>query len=80
MEKYTLRDLASNKFRLLTDSDIIKIEDVESVNIKFTNRGKTVTIHIGPYDYFFNTILKNTIMLRIKTDLGITKTNYKFAI
>lgn len=80
MEKYTLRDLASNKFRLLTDSDIIKIDDVESVNIKFTNGGKTVTIHVGPYDYFFNTILKNTIMLRIKTDLGITKTTYRFAI
>jgi len=80
MEKFTLRDIAANNFKLLTDFDIHRIHDVESVSVKVTDNKKVVSIHIGPYDYFFNSDLKNAITSKIKSDLGGTSTIYRFAI
>lgn len=80
MEKFTLRDLASNKFTMLSDFDIVKVEDVESVSVRVTSEQKVVTIHIGPYDFLFNSNLKSSITAKIKSDLGDTSTKYRFAI
>lgn len=80
MVKFTLRDIAAGNFKLLSDFDIQKIHDVEAVNVRVTDKKKVVSIYIGPYDYFFNTDLKNAIKGKIKSDLNTTGTEYRFAI
>jgi hypothetical protein len=80
MEKYSLRDLATNKFTLLNDFDIVRIHDVESVTVRVTDDKKVVTIHVGPYDYFFNKDLKSAVSTKIASDLNDPKTVYRFAI
>lgn len=80
MQKYTLKDIAADNFKLITDFDIVRIHDVEAVNVRVTENKKVVTINIGPYDYFFNASLKNAIRGKIKSDLNTPGTVYRFAI
>lgn len=80
MEKYTLKDIANGSFKLLNDFDIQRIHDVEAVNVRVTDDKKVVTMHIGPYDFFFNKSLKEAITTKIKSDLSGTSTIYRFAI
>lgn len=75
-----MRDIVTNKFILLNEFDLLKIEDVEKINVTLTSTGKTVKIHVGPYDYFLNSDLKKAISDKISTDLGTSETKYKFAI
>lgn len=80
MSKFTLRDIAADNFKLISDFDIQRIHDVEAVSVRVSDNKKVVSIHIGPYDYFFNTDLKEAIKTKIKSDLGDTSTKYRFAI
>lgn len=81
MEKYTLRDLVSGKCKLLSDFDIVWIDDVERVSVITDGKSRVVKIHVGPYDYFFNRELKAAIKTKITSDLNSgTNTKYKFAI
>lgn len=80
MVKFTLRDIAADNFKLISDFDIQRIHDVEAVTVRVSDNKRVVTIHIGPYDYFFNTNLKNAISTKVKADLNTTGTVYRFAI
>ena len=80
MEKFTIRDLATGKFKFKDEFDIVKVEDVESITIYVNEKGKRVVIHVGPFDYFFNRDLINAIKVRIKSDLSDTNTKYLFAV
>lgn len=68
---YTIKDLASEKFRLLNESDLLKIDDVKGITISsLSDRRKKITVHIGLYDYLFSGTLKSALKTRIQNDLG----------
>jgi hypothetical protein len=67
---YNIRDLASDKFVLLNEADLLKIEDVNAVSVLYKEKSKTVTVHIGLYDYLFGTTIKNALKAKIKANLA----------
>jgi len=77
---YTLKDIASNQITFLNESQLVDLEEVNSVTIiiKYDER-KVVKAHIGLYNYLFGSILKNIIGTKVKKDLGYDFI-FKFAV
>lgn len=73
---YTLREVASDNFKLRDEFDIVNIDGVDSVYVKLIEgQEKTIKVNLTIYDYFFNGTFRNLIRKKIVKDLG---ENYKF--
>ena len=66
---YSIKDLASEKFVLLNEADLLKIDDVNAVTVSYKEKSKTIKIHIGLYDYLFGTTLKAALKAKINSNL-----------
>ncbi len=68
---YTVKDIVSNKFTLLSEFDIANIDDVKSVkSVVASGERKKVTINITLFDYLFNKDYKKIVLEKVKQDLG----------
>lgn len=73
---YTLREVASDNFKLKDEFDIVNIDGVDSVTVKLIEgEEKTIKVNLTIYDYFFNSTFRKLIREKIVKDLGET---YKF--
>jgi hypothetical protein len=71
MIMYNLRDVVSGKFVLLSEFDLLKMEDVVSIKIfKKEGKDKVITINLEIFDYLFSSELKKELKRRIQNDLG----------
>lgn len=67
---YTIKDFASEKFVLLNETDLLKVEDVNSITvISILGQPKKIKIHIGLFDYLFSSTLKTALRDKVRKDL-----------
>jgi hypothetical protein len=77
---YTVKDIVSNKFSLLSEFDIVNIEDVKSVQlVAIFEKRKKVTINISFYDFLFNSNYKKILLEKVNQDLG-GRVDVKFGV
>lgn len=73
---YTLREVASDNFKLKDEFDIVNIDGVDSVDVRLIEgQEKKIKVNLTIYDYFFNSVFRKLIRAKIVKDLG---ESYKF--